>query len=524
MGENTGTKEKLANIAKKAKASKPKVKKIEDLPTYKDENLLNKIIFGLEKIPNFNNAFESIMGRCKQNNENLSVFYEDDILTTLKDNETSIKNENGLYYVWSGKFWKSLEPSTLKRFIKTYIKKRGLMSHRNSNIVEGTFKNIAITFGGIAHKVESDIQRLNLDNGVLSISKESITFGTHKKDYNLNYCLDFDYNPEAVNSLWLSFLDDVLPSKETQKTLQQVIGNLLIRGLKIEVLPFLYGTGGNGKSVVLEVLSGLFGTENVTTYSLTKITTDERVRARIADGKIMNLSSENNMGNVNVDVAKSYSSCEPLEARLNYGNPFEIYDYAKFLGNVNRLNVMDGERTHAIARRQIIIPFLVAITPDKMDVNLHYKILKNKSGLLNWILEGIKEVVKNNEIYKSPEVKNLLAKYQEDTNPVHQMIIENGYKVLDKSVGKIHYISLKDLYKEYTEFSQEIGVGRLSRNNFKADLLTLKGVYETKSQNKTVFNLSRLMDGDHVNIVVEDKNGVVTKDYIAERQPEKTLL
>ena len=82
------------------------------------------------------------------------------------------------------------------------------------------------------------------------------------------------------------------------------------------------------------------------------------MRARIADGKIMNLSSENNMGNVNVDVAKAYSSNEPLDARLNYGNPFEIYDYAKFLGNVNKLNVMDGERTQAIARRQIIVPFV----------------------------------------------------------------------------------------------------------------------------------------------------------------------
>jgi len=490
---------KIDTIKSSAKSTTPPLNiNVPKKATTKTKDL-NQILKLSKKIKNFHSTYRKIMGgEEKITSEFLSVFYEELLMSDLKKHNTALKSENGLYYVWTGKYWRSLEQDALKRFIKQYIKKRGLVPHRSSSVVDGVYKNIAISTGGITYKREESTQLLNLNNGVLFISKDAIDFKSHNKSYNLNYCLDFNYIPNRNNQLWQKFLDDVLPNRQTQRTFQQVIGNLLIRGLKIEVLPFLYGTGGNGKSVVLEVLTGLFGRDNVTTYSLTKITTDEKIRARIADGKIMNLSSENNMGNVNIDVAKAYSSNEPLDARLNYGNPFEIYNYAKFLGNVNKLSVMDGERTHAIARRQIIIPFLRNLGEDKsitVDIDLHNKILKDKAGVLNWILDGIMEVLKNRDIFKSEEVTRLLERYKRDTNPVHQMLEENGYKVVEEgTIPKTMYLTLKDLYSDYTDFVQEIGVGKLSRAKFKDDLLTYTGVKEYSSNNKICFNISKFAD------------------------------
>lgn len=460
----------------------------------------------------FQEEFNKVLGDgIQQKNEPLAVFYREDILRAFENLNTPIKIDKDMFYVWNSKYWSSIEDSRIKRFIGAYIKKRGLLFHTSSAIIEGVFKNLKIELGGFIYKRNNSSQFINLSNGILVIDKSGLTFEMHNENYHLDYILDFNYDDKSSNERWLKFLDEVIPNKDTQKSLQQVIGNLLIRGLKIEVLPFLYGTGGNGKSVVLEVLTGLFGRNNITTYSLTKITTDEKIRARLADGKIMNLSSENNMGNVNADVAKNYSSCEPLDARLNYGNPFEVYDYAKFLGNVNKLNVMDGERTQAIARRQIIVPFTKTISLDKMDINLHNKILENKSGVLNWIIEGIKEVVKNEKIYQSKEVKNLLKKYQEETNPIAQMVKEYSYNILSEgTTSRVNYVTLTDIYKEYTDFTSEIGVGKLSRQNFKSDLLAIKGIKEYKYNNKICFNLSTEYSST-IKVEFEDKNGVIEK-------------
>ncbi len=506
----------MTNLEKVEAMALENVLKIEPI---KEKNILGDILVKIKPISNFEEEFQIIMkGICKQDVDNLAIFYEEDIVLTLKKHNTCIKNENGLYYIWSGKYWKSLETAAFKRFIKTYIRKRGLTQHRSAKIIEATYKNINLTYGGIKYNQGVD-QKLNLNNGVLTIKRDKILFENHNKNFHLNYLLDFDYNKESVNQRWLNFLDDVLPNKDTQKTLQQIVGNLLIRGMKIEVLPFLYGTGGNGKSVVIEVLTGLFGAENVTTYSLTKITTDERVRAKIADGKIMNLSSENNMGNVNVDVAKIMASNEPMDARLNYGNPFEIYNYAKFLGSINKLSVMDGERTEAIARRQIIVPFMQKISAlgKKIDLDIHKKILRDKSGVLNWILDGIKEVVKNQAIFKSQEIKDLLYKYQEDTNPVKQMLLEHNYNILKSGeIAMLHFASLQDLYKEYAEFTVEIGVGRLSRTNFKADLVSVEGIQEVHYRNKTCFNISKLFK-DTIEVETQDKDNNTTGNYTISR-------
>lgn len=434
-----------------------------------------------------------------------------------------MKLDNDMFYIYNGAYWESLEDSRMKRFINTYIKVRGELKHTSSRIVEGVFKNLKIELGGYDYTKSEVVQFINVLNGTLSISKDDVSLIKHNKEHHLDYMLEFNYNPKSTCNVWQNFLNDVIPNKETQKTLQQVIGNLLIRGLKIEVLPFLYGTGGNGKSVILEVLTGIFGRDNVSTYSLTKITTDEKVRAKIADGKIMNLSSENNMGNVNVDVAKNYSSGEPLDARLNYGNPFEVYNYAKFLGNVNKLNVMDGERTEAIARRQIIIPFVKTILAEKIDVNIHHKILSEKAGVFNWIVEGIKEVVANENIYKSREVRAVLNEYQEDTNPVALLIKEHGYNILNENTPKKNFTKLSDLFNDYKEFTAEIRVGTLSRQNFKSDLLALKGVKEFKHNNVACFNLSNTFEEqkNHKEVIQKlEKSGNLT----IENQTAKELF
>jgi len=470
--------------------------------------MLNTIVNNIESVRhNFEDKFARLLGKKAQlNNDNLSVFYREDILIQLREANTPMKLDNDMFYIYNGSHWESIENSRMKRFIVQYVEARGEITHSAHTIVDGIYKNLKSKLGGYNYLKSESVQLINVNNGTLSVSKQNVSLLEHDKEHHLDYVLDFSYSPKATCEVWQNFLDDVIPNKDTQKTLQQVIGNLLIRGLKIEVLPFLYGTGGNGKSVVLEVLTGLFGRKNVATYSLTKITTDEKVRARIADGKIMNLSSENNMGNVNVDVAKNYSSGEPLDARLNYGNPFEIYNYAKFLGNVNKLNVMDGERTEAIARRQIIIPFTRTISAKKKDINIHHKILAEKAGVLNWIIKGIEAVVKNEDIYKSREVKAILSEYQEDTNPVALLIKEYGYHTIDKNSPKKHFTKLSELFTEYKEFTAEIRVGTLSRQNFKSDLLALDGVMEAKRDNVVCFNVSKDFSNKSSKEIIEDLN------------------
>jgi len=209
----------------------------------------------------------------------------------------------------------------------------------------------------------------------------------------------------------------------------------------------------------------------------------------------MNLASENEMHNVNVNIAKAYSSGGGIDCRLNYGNPYTTTKYAKFLGNVNTLTLMGNDRTEALIRRQIFIPFTKNIKNDvniKLDINIHHKILNNKAGILNWILEGMNEVFKNEKIYQSDQVQVLLHHYAEDTNPIKQMIKEKGFRIINinENIPKKDYMTLTQLYNFYKDFVIEIGAGKQSRANFKKDLLGIKNIREANYNNIICFNLT----------------------------------
>lgn len=108
----------------------------------------------------------------------------------------------------------------------------------------------------------------------------------------MTHQLDFEYDERAVNSLFLAYLETVLPDPDTRKTLQQVAGYLFVKGLKMELVFFLYGLGTNGKSVFFEVFTGVVGAENVSNYSIESLTNDSKYDRAMIKDKIVNYGTD----------------------------------------------------------------------------------------------------------------------------------------------------------------------------------------------------------------------------------------
>ena len=65
-------------------------------------------------------------------------------------------------------------------------------------------------------------------------------------------------------------------------------------------------------------------------------------------------------------IFKQMVSGEPVEARLPYGQPFILRQYAKLIFNRNELP-KDVEHSNAYYRRFLIIPFDVTIPEHEQD-------------------------------------------------------------------------------------------------------------------------------------------------------------
>jgi putative DNA primase/helicase len=166
---------------------------------------------------------------------------------------------------------------------------------------------------------------INLENGTFEITPTKRGLRNFDRNDFLTHQLPFEYEPEATAPLFNKYLDEVLPDKDKQKVFAEYCGYIFIKPsvLKLEKMLILYGTGANGKSVFFEILNALLGTENISNYSLQSLTNDNGYfRAKIAN-KLVNYASEIN-GKLETDIFKQMASGEPIEARLPYGEPFDI--------------------------------------------------------------------------------------------------------------------------------------------------------------------------------------------------------
>ena len=142
----------------------------------------------------------------------------------------------------------------------------------------------------------------------------------------------------ASAPVFMRYLSKVLPHIELQNILSEYIGYVFIPSslLKLEKTILLYGAGANGKSVFFDVINALLGRENVSNYSLAKLTDENGYYRAMIGNKLVNYASEINR---KLDTAffKQLVSGEPIEARLPYGQPFILENYAKFIFNTNEL-------------------------------------------------------------------------------------------------------------------------------------------------------------------------------------------
>jgi putative DNA primase/helicase len=328
----------------------------------------------------------------------------------------------------------------------------------------------ALRDGFFADKHFARQSMINLNNCTLVLTSEGVK--TKDFDYRdfLTHQLPFNYDPTARNLIFEKYLDDVLPDKNTQRTLQEVCGYLFIKGLKLEKTIFLYGSGANGKSVMFEVLNGLLGTENISHYSLESLTDETGYyRAKIKD-KIVNYGTDVKLTKIDAGMFKTLASGEPIEARLPYCEPFIMSDYA----NVNRLDNANIEHTHGFYRHILIIPFLVTIAEKAQDKLLHQKILRDKAGVLNWIIAGAERVIRTENIFISAECERFKATFIKETDSATMFMESRRYN--NQGHAPLY---LSSLYAEYKIFCLDDNYKPLGKNKFSKRLEAL-GYERTK--------------------------------------------
>jgi P4 family phage/plasmid primase-like protien len=443
------------------------------------KQLLNKII-------SINFREKAKLGeKDKLKLNHLHIIVIETILELAKHNNWGICRNHDFIYLYNGAYWSLINEDELKAFLSNAAE---IMSVDKYTSLHFSFRDqLYKQFIALAHlpkpKLSRDIVFINLKNGTFEITPKNTRLKPFSRDDFITYQLPFEYNPDAIARLFEEYLDKVLPDKKLQNILAEYLGYVFIRTstLKLEKTLLLYGKGANGKSVFYEIVRSLFGEQNTSEYSLQNLTNDSGYQRAMIAHKLVNYASEIN-GRLEASIFKQLVSGEPVEARLPYGNPFIMTDYAKLIFNCNELP-RDVEYTEAYFRRFLIIPFNITIPENEQDKQLAQKIIdKELSGIFNWVLRGLNRLLEQEQFTDSEIVRDIRKQYENESDSVRLFIDESGYK--SSPTG---YVMIKALYQEYRTYCQDEGFKPVSNVNFRKRLEYFNIVIEKKNIGKVAF-------------------------------------
>ncbi|WPY95262.1 phage/plasmid primase, P4 family [Limimaricola variabilis] len=198
------------------------------------------------------------------------------------------------------------------------------------------------------------------------------------------------FDPESDCARWLAFLDQALGGDTAAiRFFQQWAGYNLTGETREQVLLFIYGPGGSGKTTAVSVLYDLMAeyAANVATSTLTaqrhEAHPEELARLH---GPRMAVASETEAGSKWAENRiKALTGGDPITARFMRQDSFEFRPAFKLtiVGN-NAPGLSDVDS--AIRRRFLILPF--DHPPAAKDEHLPKKLKSEWPGILSWAIRG----------------------------------------------------------------------------------------------------------------------------------------
>nr|DAX83493.1 MAG TPA: dsDNA helicase [Caudoviricetes sp.] len=219
---------------------------------------------------------------------------------------------------------------------------------------------------------------------------------------------------DALNTFFVN--DDALISY-----VQKIVGLASIGKVYVEALIIAYGEGRNGKSTFWNVVSKVLGTYsgNMSADMLT-VGCRRNVKPELAEakGKRLLIAAELEEGmRMNTSNVKQLCSTDEIFAEKKFKSPFSYvpsHTLVLYTNHLPRVGAVDK----GTWRRLIVIPFDAKIEGQNDIKNYTEYLFENAGGaILSWIIEGAKQVIKDEYHIDAPKrVQDAIAAYKENND------------------------------------------------------------------------------------------------------------
>ena len=282
-------------------------------------------------------------------------------------------------------------------------------------------------------RLDADPMKFNVANGTLIFSKQSegyVALRPHNPADLITKISPVLFDPKAVCPGFDAFFSSVQKEEGVRRLILQWHGYSLTGDMREQKFCNHWGEGSNGKSVFVELCAYIAG-EYSQSVPVETFLNDGKGRspgqaspdlARMPGVRFLRTSEPPRGARLAEGQIKLATGGEPITTRhLNKGF-FEFPPEFKLtISGNHKLRILSSD--YGIRRRKIFIPWREKISGARVDGELKNKLIIEASGILNRLLDGLRDWLDNGLILP-PSIIEAAADYWSDNDPAGEFLRE----------------------------------------------------------------------------------------------------
>lgn len=280
--------------------------------------------------------------------------------------------------------------------------------------------------------------------------------------------LPYEFNWEAECPRFDTFLQEVQPNAEDHAVLRMLMGLSLIPDTSYNVVFFLYGEGGCGKSVFLETLRKLVGEENCCCVPLCNLQRHFNVIGLTTSllNVVGDMPTEDGFSSHRAveGMLKDIASGGTIHVEEKFKQGYDAPVTARCIFATNSLPFF-ADRSQAMGDRIRIIPFTQRFRgTEQEDPMLRERLAEELPGIFNIALKGLAELKKRKRFPDTMSGKQL------KDNHLNRCASERIFlrERVRQQEGSVCFTL--DLYRAYSLHCRDSGTIPVNLENLKAEL------------------------------------------------------
>lgn len=400
------------------------------------------------------------------------------------------------WFLWDGVRWKEDKLGLIDQRAKDTVRQRQISAmiepDNNKKMRIATFgiqseNNRSIN--NMIKRAESEeqfralIEQFDKNNMLIGVRNGTVDLSTgylirsNQDDY-ITKQMNVFYSDGATCPTWELFLDQLFNGdKDLIKYLQKALGYSLTGDTSEEKIFMLIGEGSNGKStllrVILDLLGDYAGNTRFDTFDDDKSSKIGEDIAALRGNRFISVLESKKDLRLDEQRIKYLTGRDPITCRFLHGNPFTYEPNYKLWLGMNDLPVIKGTE-NGTWRRIVVIRFNQIFSEElgNIDPYLDSKLAQESSGILNWLIEGVK-LWKKERLGSCAAIDRETAQYRAQSDVIGRFV-STYYDITKDETDKE---ATSSIYHMYSNWAEDEGIKYKHSKESITRYLTKRGVF-----------------------------------------------